>query len=296
MRLPDFLIIGAQKAGTTTLFFDLITQSAIHEPLDKEPSSLASDDVLNDAGLQRYQALFKTASRHQLCFEASTAYTKLPDYPDVVARAQQVFADRFQELRVVYLVRDPVRRILSHYHHEFIDRKIEIPIDQAVRDHSRFIDWTRYASQIKPWLDALGPDQIKVIRFETYTAHRRQTVQELASYLGFTPNLEQIDPTRVDNRSDGRPVHSRLTRTLTENCLYRSIIRPALSHDLRKKLRERLLPRHNTRPLPPKPETIEFIQNELLDEMVRIGRIMGLDSSPWRPTEPNHEFQMRNSR
>ena len=52
--LPDFLIIGAMKSGTTSLYADLKTHPSIFLPEDKEPSCLASDEVLTDAGQAPY--------------------------------------------------------------------------------------------------------------------------------------------------------------------------------------------------------------------------------------------------
>ena len=78
VRLPGFLIIGAMKAGTTTLYHDLLTNPQVFFPLDKEPGNLASHDVLGEDGRGRYASIFKTARPDQICGEASTTYTKLP--------------------------------------------------------------------------------------------------------------------------------------------------------------------------------------------------------------------------
>ena len=53
MRLPDFLIIGAMKSGTTGLFFDLCSHPRVFLPENKEPTRLASDDVLTTEGRQK---------------------------------------------------------------------------------------------------------------------------------------------------------------------------------------------------------------------------------------------------
>lgn len=287
MRLPDFLIIGAQKAGTTTLFFDLVTQTAIHEPLDKEPSALTSDEILAHEGLRRYAALFRSARADQLCFEASTDYTKLPDYPGTTDRARRIFGDRISDLKVVYLVRDPVRRIISHHHHEFIDHIVTDSIDRVVREHPRFLDWTRYATQIQPWLDLLGQDRVRIIQFEQYIKNRRETVADLAGFLGFRPDLTRIDPERIENRSSGRPVLGPVTRFVAQSRLYRSLVRPMLSNNLRKAARERLLAKHEEKPAPPSRDTVQFIRDELAEEMLRIAELMGWETPPWTDQNPN---------
>ena len=90
MTLPHFLIIGGMKCGSTTLYRDLLTHPRVFFPIDKEPCNLCDDRVLTDAGRAEYEALFKRARPDQLCAEASTDYTKLPDRPGVAARALRV--------------------------------------------------------------------------------------------------------------------------------------------------------------------------------------------------------------
>ena len=90
MRLPDFLIVGAQKAGTTSLYFDLLKNPAVFMPSDKELGNLLDDDVCTPPGRAAYAKRFRRARPDQLCGEATTSYTKLPDHPGVSDRARRV--------------------------------------------------------------------------------------------------------------------------------------------------------------------------------------------------------------
>jgi hypothetical protein len=85
-RLPDFLIIGAMKAGTTSLYRDLLTNPAVFFPADKEPGNLTDDRVLAEAGRREYELLFRGAVEGQICGEASTTYTKEPDLSGAATR------------------------------------------------------------------------------------------------------------------------------------------------------------------------------------------------------------------
>ena len=87
MPLPDFLIIGAMKAGTTTLYRDLMTNPAIFFPSEKEKSHLLRDEVLTEAGRRDYEKLFRRARPGQVLGIAPTRYTNLPDCPGVPGRA-----------------------------------------------------------------------------------------------------------------------------------------------------------------------------------------------------------------
>ncbi len=85
---PDFLVVGAMKGGTTTLYFDLGAHPDLHLPEPKEPEVLvrhADPAAIREA----YAAHFRNARPGQLCGEASTVYTKRPDHEGVAERARQ---------------------------------------------------------------------------------------------------------------------------------------------------------------------------------------------------------------
>ena len=281
MRLPDFLIVGAQKAGTTTLFFDLVTQPNVYEPTIKEPASLVGDKILTEAGLREYAALFESARADQLVCEASTQYTKTPQLSGAVDRARTVFGERFPSLRVIYIVREPISRIRSHHHHEYTGGSVGPDINRAVREHAMFVDWTRYATQITPWIDALGRDRVLLVQFERYMSARREGAAEVARFLGFEADTSRIDPDRAENASANKPTHTALTSAMTGNALYRRVVRPFLPYRLRDRLRRRLMAQAPPRPDPPTPETVAWLRERLGDEPERIGRLMGLEGSPW---------------
>ena len=122
-KLPDFLIIGSMKSGTTGIFQDLATHPDIYSGGNKEPQNLTSDKVLTDNGIKNYSQEFKAAKPQQLICDASTAYAKRPDFERVSFRASKVLSNDF---KVIYIVRQPVDRIVSQYHHEFVNGDIDI--------------------------------------------------------------------------------------------------------------------------------------------------------------------------
>ena len=90
-RLPDFLIIGAMKSGTSTLQAQLAVQPGLFMTTPKEPNFFSDDDIYAK-GIDWYRSLFDAAAAGDLKGEASTHYTKLPDYPDTVTRLAASFA------------------------------------------------------------------------------------------------------------------------------------------------------------------------------------------------------------
>ena len=111
-RLPDFLIIGAAKSATTTLYEYLTRQQAIFMSPEKEPCYFSHDDVYAK-GEDWYRSLFAGARDDQICGEASTTYSRWPQYPHAAER----IARAIPQARFIYVMRHPVERIYSFYGH-----------------------------------------------------------------------------------------------------------------------------------------------------------------------------------
>lgn len=232
-RVPGFLIIGAMKAGTTTLFEDLSSHPRVFGPIDKEPDILISDQYTKQWAMERYASLFARATKGQLCFEASTGYTKTPQRPAVAERAAEVCGD---DLKIIYIVRDPVRRIISHHHHASFARAAGLmaePLEEALELYPELKDWCRYMMQLRPWVDRFGEDNVAVVPFERYTKDRRGAAELLQRFLGLEPKPELINTERVANKSSGKVTHSQLTRKLSKGAVYRSVLRPLVPEKLR---------------------------------------------------------------
>lgn len=204
-RLPDFLIIGAAKAGTTTLFRDLATHPDVFFPLHKEPHNLVEPSVMTDVGRAAYAKLFREARDNQMIAEASTGYTKLPRYQGVPERAKALLGP---DLKVIYLVREPVSRTVSHHRHLYHDQRIAADLNQVLLSDDvldrELIEIGRYATQIRPWIETLGADQVRVVQFERYIEQRREAVVALQEFVGLTPEPDRVDEASAFNVTQNR--------------------------------------------------------------------------------------------
>lgn len=282
MRFPDFLIIGAMKAGTTTLYRDLAENPAVFLPIDKEPHALIDDKVLSEEGRGAYARHFGAAHSDQACGEASTGYTKRPDHEGVAGRARAVCG---AGLKVIYIVRHPIDRIISQHHHRYTSGNAPYSIDEAVRTMPEFINYSRYAMQLEPWVDAFGLERVLVLTFEAFVADRRGGVEAVSRFLGVTPRPDLVDADRVYNRSEYKPVHRGFWTRVYHSGTYRHNIRPLLPMKWRDALRERLFPKAPPRPAPPLPETIGFILDQVGPEVDRLRSLLGEHEPRWRPEE-----------
>ncbi|MEM9082335.1 MAG: sulfotransferase domain-containing protein [Planctomycetota bacterium] len=280
--VPDFLIIGAMKSGTTTLFSDLHDQRGYFAPIDKEPEAFNSDHILTDKGLGAYLDLFKAARPDQLCYEASTGYTKFPEYSGVTERIRSVYADRLSQLRVIYIVRDPIKRIISQHYHEYSSGLVGPDADAEIKAHPRYVNWSKYAMQLKPWHELLGSDRVLTVIFEEYISDRVEGVRRVCEFLGgpFEPSSVGID--RVMNRSEGKLVHTRLSSVVGGSKVYRKLIRPSLNGALKEKLKGLLQQKSPPRPPGPSEETVTSLESKLREDMEQFVAMIGRREPIWR--------------
>lgn len=277
MRLPDFLIIGAMKSGTTGLFFDIASHPRVFLPDDKEPHALCDDAVLGDEGKSQYAKLYVDASEDQLVGDASTGYSKIPDRPGVVDRAVAVLPTDF---RTIYIVRDPIARIISQHYHEYSHGKVGPDINAVVREHPRYVQFSRYAWQLQPWLEAIGRERVHIVYFEHYKANRSNAVYDACRFLGLNADdLPEINPGEVFNAGDGKPVPGAIWKQLRENKLYKTLIRPLVSTQARDAMRARLLRKAPERPPAPSRETVIWLREQLEQDRAAFELLAG--KAPW---------------
>jgi hypothetical protein len=274
--LPDFLVIGSQKSGTTTLYADLDVQPAICMSTIKEPSVLLRfSDPHEAAGY--YRRLLLPRPRHQRFGEASTLYTQLPTYPTVAHRAKTLLGP---ELGLIYLVRDPVERTISHHYHAYSRGRCGRDINTVVRDDPQFVAHGRYAMQLEPWLREFGAGSLLILRFEDYIRDRPATVRRVGEFLSVPIEVDRIETDRAFNKSEGNRTYGRL-RPFLSGDLWRMRIRPLIPERLRQRLRDRFLARAPERPPPPTPETIDYLIEQLAPDAERLRAIVGQDQPLW---------------
>lgn len=179
MTLPDFVIIGAMKCGTSTLHAQLAAQKQFFMSEPKEPNFFSNDDIYAK-GEGWYRSLFKDASAGVIKGESSTHYTKLPTYPKTIERLAALIPDA----KFVYVMRDPVDRLVSHYIHEWSQGIITCPIDEAIDKHPELVAYSRYAYQLEPWVTRFGKERILPVVFEEMTANPDAELKRIAAFLG----------------------------------------------------------------------------------------------------------------
>jgi hypothetical protein len=180
MRLADFVIIGAMKSATGTLHGQLALQPGICMTTPKEPCFFSTDEVY-EKGLDWYASLFAEAAPTDLCGESSTLYSKLPTFPHTLERMQEHLPDA----KLVYIMRHPMDRLVSQYVHEWRMRMISEPIDSAIKNFPILHEYSRYSMQLKPFLEAYGPENVLPVFFEQLRLYPQELLERICRFIGY---------------------------------------------------------------------------------------------------------------
>lgn len=277
--LPTFLIIGAQKSGTTTLYRDLLTQPGVYFPYHKEPTVLAHDKVLTPEGLAEYEALYANARPSDARGDASTGYAKIPRFTKVPERAHKVLGP---DIELLYLLREPVSRIVSHHHHEITNKPVPPTVDEFIEADRTAIPFSKYAFQAKAWLEYFDAHRLHVLLLDEYIKDRRGEVERLGPILGFTPDPQLVDPHSKFNTAEGRSSDRGWAMRIRRTRPYERL-RPLLPVTTRDRLRRLFTPKAPPPPPPPSEACVEKLLRELEDDQRELATIIGRPYPIWDP-------------
>ncbi len=161
LRLPDFIIIGAMKSGTSSLYQWLAEQPEISLPEIKEPHFFSRDEVWA-RGIEWYSSLF-CDTPGQLVGEASTSYTRPENCEDAATRLRVTVPDA----RLIYVVRHPIERVRSQYRHALWRGAERRSLLEALADPANpYVRRSLYFRCLDPYLRAFPREQICVVRLE----------------------------------------------------------------------------------------------------------------------------------
>lgn len=196
---PDFVIIGAMKAATSTLHDQLSGVPGLAMSNPKEPCFFSDDDVFA-RGEDWYEGCFSEAAPGDLRGESSTHYTKLPTLPDACERLHRHRPDA----RLVYVIRHPVDRLVSHYIHGWTEGWYTRGIEEAIAEDSTLIDYGRYAMQLEPWLERFGPRQLHLVPYDGIRTRPQVEFERVAEFLKVPSEVAWDDAAGPRNASASR--------------------------------------------------------------------------------------------
>lgn len=177
--IVDFLLIGSAKSATTSLSNGLSQHPDICFSDPKEPQFFSTTNWRDH--LENYHALFDEKDA-KLYGEGSTNYSKFPHYNKNIH--QDIF-DYNPNMKIIYMMRHPIDRIVSHYVHSYNRGHESIDdINTALTSNSHYLDTARYAMQIEPFISRFGRQNVLLLFFEDFVSKPQDVLNTAFDFLG----------------------------------------------------------------------------------------------------------------
>jgi hypothetical protein len=280
-RWPEFFIVGAPRAGTTSLWDHLDRHPQIFMSPVKEPHFFCSYKpafVPTVSDEEEYLRLFEDARPGQLRGEASPGYLRDAEAPVAIARVRP-------DARILTVLRDPVRRAYSEYWHRVRYGRQSRPFGEVIRTAldspqertkgSLYLSTGLYAEGVERYLATFG-DRVLVLFLEGIAADTRGELRRTLAFLGVDPDVANRMRLRVQNAT-AVPRNALVRRAYGSPGL-RSIGLRVVPRALQSPL-ERLLLRRNGVP-PMEPEVRRLLEDFYAPEVPVLEGLLGR-AVPW---------------
>ncbi|MFP8487473.1 sulfotransferase family protein [Gracilimonas sp. Q87] len=201
-KKPNLFIVGAPKAGTTSLYNYLEEHPEVFMCDLKETNYFSYKEIKNQDlfyneekvnNIDDYLALFKSIKQEKIIGEASVSYLFYEDVPG------RLF-DFNSQSKIIIVLRNPIDRGFSHYLMDsrlgLVDHSYDDIVDKNIEDkrgelyYQQYVELGLYHNQVKRYLDIFGHEQVKIILFEELVDDIAIVVKDLFRFLEVDSNFE----------------------------------------------------------------------------------------------------------
>ncbi len=269
IQLPDFIIIGAMKCATSSLHDQLSFQSGIHMSTPKEPNFF-SDDAVFAKGLSWYSQLF-SRDNETINGESSTHYSKYPDLPETWSRMKSSGIDK---QKFIYVLRDPIERLTSHYIHQWSQGVIHCDIDSAIEKHSELIDYSKYSMQLQRALEFFPKEQFLIVFSERFKSSAQEELELICDFIGYKKRPLWETDISSSNVSSKRVRKFPLYDILIESQLTTFLRRALVPKSIRTKVRNSLTMKHR-----PELSTVSLdkLRSVFNEDLTDLSKVLGVE-------------------
>ena len=281
-KLPNFIIIGAGKCGTTSLYNYLNQHPQVYLCPHKEvyffvpePTRLKFKPWGAVTDFDDYANLFKDASKDSVIGEISTTYYR---HAEAAKQIHQTLPD----VKIIAILRDPANRAFSDYQMHFRKGNEKEDFSTLIYPENRFIKPGFYYSELIPYFEVFRREQIKILLFADLVKNSTTFIEDLFEFIEvnpqFTPN------TNTKSREGGLPKNKALNILLTKPNPFRKVSASVLSLfvplSLRQKIRSNLV-KQNIKSVKLSPRLRQQLIEIYRDDILKLQGLIDRDLSFW---------------
>ncbi len=292
-KFPDFLIVGAAKSGTTSLHHYLVDHPEIYMPDIKETWFFHQIDNPNKAILEKmpwlpldlpsYTKLFSDAKGDQICGESTPSYLY---YYDRTIRNLKKLHPKWQEVKIVIILREPISKVISHYrfvkNHQLDPENLSLKQSLRIENERLrqnkvlldlfYVDNTKYYQQVKAFKKEFK--NVKVYLYDDLRDDAEALIKDLYQYLEVDSTYTPSTIEKAFNRSNKKtkPIFSSIDPYINGKARGRRFI-PQKLKDLVKEylyIEEKI-----------DAETVQFLKDSFKEDVEKLQDLIDRDLASW---------------
>jgi hypothetical protein len=278
--LPNLIVIGSPKCGTSSLHYYLSLHPEIFMSREKELNFFIEEKSFG-RGVAWYQAQFETDRPVKIIGEASPGYTHYPVFRGVPQRMHSIVPNA----RLIQIVRDPMKRLVSHYFHELEidDGNVDADINKEAGrlGDSYIVSPSLQCLQLELYLQYYPQGQILLLAQEDLARDRSETMRRVFRFLGVDDSFESAEFSQMLNvRKSSAPSSTGIgLLKAIQSAGFGSILPPRIKDPIRKALL-----RPFSQPIKPpllERELEQRLLNIFHEDAERLRRLTGMKFEEW---------------
>lgn len=286
--LPNFMIVGAPKAGTTSLCYYLAQHPEVFMSDPKEVNFFSCEEM-NEQGLyyddlkvkdlEKYKNLFTNLKGKKAIGEASVSYLF---YPKTPKKIKEIIPD----VKIIILLREPVSRAYSHYLMDYRLGYVNFSFDDVVFKrkedknidlfYQQYISLGLYGEQVKRYIDIFGKDRVKIYLQDDLKNNPSNIILDIYDFLGVDSNYQPEVSKRYNVFS--------MPRNKIVCKIYKSSLRPLISSVLPQRMKEKIIDILFIKKQRPQmsDETRRYLHGIYRDDIANLEKLIGIDLNSWK--------------
>jgi len=283
-RWPNFFIVGAPKAGTTSLHAYLNDIPGIYMSPIKEPRYFLVGDspkhfTLPIRDKKKYLKLFEKAREEKIIGEASPQYLHDSQTPKLIHQI-------IPQAKILISLRDPVERLFSSYLMLIRNGKIKTTFSEEMdlvfnkKTDEKLVNINRnkslYSENVKHYLKIFGNKQVKIIIFEEFVKNTTETINDILKFLDIKYEIQDLGNKVYNKYGVNRGFIAQQILTSTK---IRKAAEKFFTPSNRRFLREKLIVKYQTKPKMD-PKDREILREFYYDDVQKLQKILGREL-PW---------------
>ncbi|NOR54700.1 MAG: sulfotransferase [Sulfurovum sp.] len=294
-RMPNFLIVGAAKAGTTSIYEYIKNHPEIFLTEPKEPTffSYADEDkpvfsmhkeVDFVTKIKDYSKLYDSVENQKCWGEASTPYLYL--YEKTIDNIKRLVPD-YNNLKIIIILRNPVERAYSQYMMRIRDLTEHMSFEDAINDEKNrmennahfdffYLDRGLYYKQVKAYLENFK--NVNIILYDDLRKNNADIIKEILTFLRV--DEKYIPDIRKEFNVSGKSKIRFLRSLIIDDYIGKNLLKKILPKSIRKKIQE-VIDKYNTQKIPMEQKDRDFLKKYYKNDIIKLESLIGRDLSSW---------------